>query len=267
MNLAIATMFRNDGPYLREWLEFHLLMGAEKFYLYHQGTSPAEDGWRGVLEPYIQRRIVDVKQWPYPFYYGDGRNAHIDANQDCIDRLKGQDGWLAFIDSDEFLFSPRCDTVTEALATLPQGWGAVGVHWMMFGSSGKLKWEDAPVIERFTWRQHDGLHFNHWCKSIVRLSDPELATCGSEHYFRTAAGTYDELGNPLMAEETRPYSSLLRLNHYFTKSREEWEQRHPDDRSGEVVPADEKRWIGVQSMDVDDRTIQRFLPQLKERLK
>jgi hypothetical protein len=266
MNLSIAMMFKRDAIYLREWLEFHRLIGVSKFYLYHQGTEPARDGWEKVLQPYIEQGIVDLKRWPYAFYHSEGRNAHIDANQDCIDRLKGKDGWLAFVDSDEFLFSPRYDTVTEALSTLPESWGAVGVHWMMFGSSGKQEWEDAPVIERFTWRPHEGLHFNNWVKSIVRLNDPLLATIGSEHLFRTSGGTYDEQGRLLTTEETTPCSSLLRLNHYFTKSRKEWEERHPEDFSGEVIPRDEKRWA-VQSMDVDDRTIWKFLPQLRERMK
>ena len=268
MNLSVCTMFRNDALYLREWIEFHRIVGVSKFYLYHQGSEESQDGWHEVLRPYIEQGIVDLKRWPYPFYHSNGRNAHIDANQDCIDRLKGQDGFLAFIDSDEFLFSPRYDTVTEALSTLPEHWGGVGVHWMMFGSSGKEEWEDAPVIERFTWRPGENVtSYNRWSKSIVRLSDPDLATIGSEHLFRTRGGTYDEQGRILDSEETQPCSSLLRLNHYFTKSRKEWEDRHPPDFSGEVVPRNEDRWAGVQAMDVDDRTIWKFLPKLKEMMK
>lgn len=266
MKLQACLLFRADGAYLREWVEFHSLMGFERFYLYHQGTNPPEDGWREVLQPYIERGIVDLKEWPYPFFYGAGRNAHIDANQDCIDRLKGQDGWLAFIDSDEMLFSPRYDTVSEALGTLPDTWGAVAVHWMMFGSGGKMVWEDAPIIERFTWRPSESNPYNYWSKSIVRLNDPQLATMGSEHVFRTEGGTYDEKGKAITAEEMPPCSSLLRINHYFTKSRAEWEARHPPDFSGEVIPRSEDRWAWVQEMHTDDRTIWKFLPALKERL-
>lgn len=260
-------MFRNDALYLREWIEFHLLMGVGRFYLYHQGTSTPEDGWREVLHPYVERRIVDVKEWPYRCHHSGGRNAQIDANQDCIDRIKGQKGWLALIDSDEFLFSPRYETVTEALATLPQTCGAVGVHWMMFGSSGKQEWEDAPVIERFTWRPNESLPYNRMYKSIVRLDDAALSTLGSEHHFQTSGGTINEDGTPLLDREAPPRSSILRLNHYFTKSRKEWEQRHPIDTSSETWGRDENRWLWVQAMDVDDRTIQRFLAALKERLK
>lgn len=239
------------------------MMGVSKFYLY---SRFAEGDWSPVLQPYIDRGIVDLTEWPYPAYYGDGRCAQIDANQHCIDRLKGQDGWLAFIDSDEFLFSPKYDTITEALATFPKTWGAVGAHWMMFGSSGRKEWSPDPVIERFTWRPADYCFYNWWYKSIVRLDDPDLGTLGSRERFRTARGTFNEEGTPLTGDEHPHRSAILRLNHYFTKSREEWEKRHPIDNSGETHGREEKRWSDVQSMDVDDRTIQRFLPGLKRRL-
>lgn len=220
-----------------------------------------------VLRPYIEKGIVDVTDWPYPCHYGAGRNAQIDANQHCIDRLKGQDGWLAMIDTDEMLFSPRYATVTEALDSFEWPLGAIGVHWMMFGSSGKQKWEDAPVIERFTWRPAESNPYNRMYKCIVRLDDPDLSTVGSEHHFATKLGTYNEDGDPLTDREANHRSSILRLNHYFTKSRQEWEDRHPHDASGETWGRDENRWDWVQAMDVDDRTIQKFLPALKERLK
>ena len=139
---------------------------------------------------------------------------------------------------------------------------------MMFGSSGKKQWEDAPEIERFTWRINESAtSYSRWYKSIVRLNDPGLNTQGSEHLFQTILGTYDEKGMPLTTEKSRHRSSLLRINHYFTKSRAEWKQRHPIDKTGETIPRKEKRWSSVQSMDVDDRTILRFLPELKERMK
>jgi len=31
--VAICAFVKNEAPYLREWLDFHLLMGVEKFYL------------------------------------------------------------------------------------------------------------------------------------------------------------------------------------------------------------------------------------------
>ena len=125
------------------------------------------------------------------------------------------------------------------------------------------------MIERFTWRPLESNYFNRWYKSIVRLDDPDLNTLGSTHRYRTKGGTFNEFGRhsdlPTM---NHPHtSSFLRLNHYFTKSRPEWEARHPVEQDGVTYFRDEKRWFDVQAKDVDDRTVQRFLPALKERLK
>jgi hypothetical protein len=263
MKLSVCAMFQNEGRYIREWIEFHLLQGVEQFYLYNRNS---EDDTLSLLQPYIARGIVDLKHWPRPGRALDGREALIDAHQDCIDRFRGAQEWCAMIDTDEFLFPLRHNTVAEVLERTPEHWGAVGVHWMVFGAGEETAWRDAPVIERFTLRPSESNDFNRWYKSIVRLSDPDLATLGSTHRFRTRGGTFNENGFPLLGNENDPASSHLRLNHYFTKSRPEWEERHPLRQDGIDYERDERRWIDVQARDVDDRTIQRFLPALKRRL-
>jgi hypothetical protein len=48
--------------------------------------------------------------------------------------------WMAFIDGDEFLFSPNHDTMDEALKQYVEDKiSAIGVYWACFGSSGHLK--------------------------------------------------------------------------------------------------------------------------------
>lgn len=37
--LAVCAIFKDEAAYLREWLDFHLLMGVEHFYLYDNGSS------------------------------------------------------------------------------------------------------------------------------------------------------------------------------------------------------------------------------------
>lgn len=264
MKLSISTMFNNEALYLLEWIEFHLLVGVEKFYLYSRLST---DNSNEVLRPYVERGIVDVKEWPYPVYHSNGREALIDVHQDIIDRLRGRQEWLALINTDEFLFSPRYDTVPEAIAALPQGWGSsIGVHWMMFGSSGLTEYDDRPVIERFTKRPLESNYFNRWYKSIARMDDPDLNTLGTSHRNRTRWGTYNGNGDLLTEDEHLHTSSLLRLNHYFTKTRAEWEARHPLHQDGVDYDRDERRWADVQDMAVDDRTIWKHLPELKRRL-
>src|ERR1700674_1155687 len=59
--LSACAIFRNEAPYLEEWLVFHLGVGVEHFYLYENRST---DDFRGVLAPFLERRIVSLVDWP-----------------------------------------------------------------------------------------------------------------------------------------------------------------------------------------------------------
>ena len=37
--LAASTIYRDDAEYLPEWIEFHRLVGVERFFLYDNGST------------------------------------------------------------------------------------------------------------------------------------------------------------------------------------------------------------------------------------
>lgn len=49
--LSIVCMALNEGPYIKEWIEYHKLVGVERFYFYDNGSN---DNTREILEPYIR---------------------------------------------------------------------------------------------------------------------------------------------------------------------------------------------------------------------
>ena len=59
--LAICAIAKNEGPYFKEWIEWHLNHGVDKFYIYDNEST---DDTKSILEPYIKRGIVDYKYWP-----------------------------------------------------------------------------------------------------------------------------------------------------------------------------------------------------------
>ncbi len=60
MPWTICAIFRNEAPYLREWLEFHLLQGAERVYLYN---NRSDDDFLSVLAPYLADGVVRLIEW------------------------------------------------------------------------------------------------------------------------------------------------------------------------------------------------------------
>ena len=123
--LTACLNFRNAAPYLAEWIEFHLLVGFEHFYLYNNNS---QDAYKAVLEPYIAAEVVSLFEWPVS-------PAFPQSYEHCISNHQHEARWIAFLDDDEFLFPTTRSDLRKVLRDYER-YAAVGVHWMVFGSSG-----------------------------------------------------------------------------------------------------------------------------------
>jgi len=95
--LAIAAMFQNEGPYIKEWIEYHRMVGVDHFWLYNDAST---DNWHEVLAPYISEGVVEVVDWPSGSFL-NFINTQWRAAIDAIEKANGCAKWLAFIDIDE----------------------------------------------------------------------------------------------------------------------------------------------------------------------
>ena len=255
MHLAVCAIFRNEAPYLREWIEFHRLVGVQRFHLYQ---NRSDDDYASVLQPYVNEGLVELTEWPRQ------PPCQLEAYRDFISRYSGKPWWVAFIDCDEFLFSPSCATVSEALEMIARPeWGAVGVNWMCFGASG----QDAPapglVTERFTVRPADNFPPNRHIKSIVRMERIE-STCRNPHHFKVRGGTFGESGQEITgAFSSAPHHSLLRIHHYHTKSRQEYLNRIARGNADGAPNRSPAEFDGYQAPEIEDLSAWRFLPTVK----
>jgi hypothetical protein len=207
--LSICATYRDEAPYLREWIEFHRLVGVERFLLYDNGSR---DDHRAVLAPYVESGIVVIHDWPvFP--------GQVEAFDHCVSEHRHDSRWIAFVDVDEFLFSPTGRPLPELLAGYEQ-WPGVGVNWALFGSSGHDSPPGGLVIEAYDSRSAGTLS-NRYIKSIV---DPtRVAHAGNAHYFVfDHQSTVDENEYPIRGMLTKSVSfERLRINHYFTRSEQE----------------------------------------------
>src|SRR3954447_16807791 len=96
IGLAVCAIFRDQARYLAEWVSFHRIQGAERFYLYDNRST---DDWQVELRPEIEAGIVEVTHFPFV-------PAKARAYEDCLRRHGDEARCIAFIDVDEFLFSP-----------------------------------------------------------------------------------------------------------------------------------------------------------------
>jgi len=210
--LSICAIYRNEARYLEEWLEFHRLVGVERFFLYNNRST---DDHLEVLAPYVDDGTVVWRDWPmFP-----GQREAFDR---CLADHRDESRWIAFIDLDEFLFSPTRRLLPEVLTRFEEHPGVV-VNMIYYGTSGHETPPPGLAIENYTRRLRLDRPRNRAVKSIV---DPRrtVRIGHVSHYFIYAdhAKAVDENFRAMHGHATREVSAgLLRINHYLTRSQRE----------------------------------------------
>lgn len=158
-DICICSTFKNEAKFLEEWIEYHLVVGVDRFYLYNNNS---EDNYIDVLAPYIERGIVTLIEWPY-------NHAQMEAYQDCYSKCKDEANWLVFIDLDEFVCPLNTDSLRSWLVSMRK-YPGIAIYWRQFGSSGKLIHDSNKlVIEQYNqcWEK-----FSIYTKMICNMDFP-----------------------------------------------------------------------------------------------
>ncbi len=138
--VSICGIFKNEAKYLREWIEFHRIVGVEHFYLYNNFSS---DNYMEILQPYIDSKVVTLIDWPH-------QKGQALAYNHCLQNFKDQTSWLGFIDLDEFVVPNKYDNVSEWLKKHEKQPMAF-VYWKFFASGGNVTENNkALVSETYT---------------------------------------------------------------------------------------------------------------------
>jgi len=255
-------MYRDHAEYLREWIEFHRLVGVDRFFLYNNESS---DDHREVLAPYIEQGVVVVHEWPTPASVERGVPWNlIGAFDDCLAKHRDDSRWITFIDIDEFLFSPDGTQLRELLHGY-EDYSGVSVTRLDFGSSGHETQPAGLVIESYLHRRSYGDGELEWTKSIL---DPKRTVrCENAHVFDHIDGWgVDVNKDPVPRPPPGPipvHLEPLRINHYLTKSEEEYRRKLDRWQAAGWPNEPGPGWMEVLTAEFDDAIV-RYVPALRE---
>lgn len=154
--LAVCAIAKNEGPYFKEWIEWHLAHGVDQFFIY---DNESNDGTREILEPYIERGVVDYKYWP-------GYRMQLAAYDHCLEHHRFDSRWIAFIDLDEFIVPVKDATIPDFLKRF-EAFPAVEINWLVYGSGGNKEKSNEDVMKRFRFHSLPDHYLNRHVKSIV----------------------------------------------------------------------------------------------------
>jgi Glycosyltransferase family 92 len=261
--LGACTIYRNNAEYLAEWIEVHRLIGFERFFLYDNGST---DDHLDVLAPYVEEGLATVHEWPMPFLGRQGRvGAIIQAFEHCLGEHRDDARWIAFLDLDEFMFSPTGRPLTELLPEYEEFPG-VGVGRAEFGPSGHVTRPEGLVIENYTRRQRVRPDARGPIKTVL---DPTRAVrCLGAHHFVYREGVpVDEHKRPIVdAGRTAviPISfDRFQVNHYWAKSREEMQRKHALWRETGSIRA-QADFVRDSAYPVADEALAAYAPAARE---
>lgn len=237
--LGVVAIMKNEGPYLREWIEFHKMMGVDKFFLY---DNESNDDTKDILQPYIKSGLVEYNWFP-------GQKMQLPAYYDCVSRHKLDTKWLAIFDLDEYIVPVKHKTVKDFLETVKPDVAQVIIDWVIFGSNGHEKRPNGLVLENYTMRAK-----RNWLyKSII---NPRLAMGLNCHEHDVAGKTIE------------PNINVIRMHHYHCKSWAEYVLKRSRGDAWNGNAAGDKKYQRAcfdehDKNDVFDGSALRFVPKLK----
>lgn len=263
--VSICAIFKDEGQYLEEWIEFHLIVGIEHFYLYNNGSS---DNYIQVLKPYIDNNIVTLIDYP-------GKQMQMKAYEHAISNFRNETKWLGFIDLDEFVVPLKNTNVYEVLREFNNKAPSVLIYWKVFGSSGLMERDDNKlVVEQFLLsypkladigkcfyntdyeyafnsERNSLLHHVLWCRSGNNLLPPVNL------HNHVSFGGYNIIDS---------YSLPIQINHYVTKSYKDYyyKTNGKTDVYYENNPRKTEQFFKIDNRcTVQDFSATRFLVKLK----
>ncbi|MEM1065309.1 MAG: glycosyltransferase family 2 protein [Pseudomonadota bacterium] len=223
---------RNEGPYILEWLAHHRALGIDSALVFSNACDDGSDhlldllGAAGVVHHVRHAPRGKSIQW-----------AALRAARDHPAYTSAD--WALALDCDEFVNIRNGRANLPALLDANAGTDAIALPWRLFGSDGRMRFEDRPVTKRFRRAAPEGMLFpaaSRFFKSLYNARAGAFARPGVHRPKTRASSTprwRDGAGRALGAEfagdDARillpPHhadGSVVQINHYSLKSAEEF---------------------------------------------
>lgn len=259
--LACVSIFKNENTYLEEWLEYHLIVGVNHFYLYDDDGSPEA---RTLLQPYVERGQVTRHSWTHfdgtrydrPTPFGQRNKNHM-AFGHAAQHYRNYCSWMMKLDIDEFLMPTNPEgSLIPALERLDaRRVKGVKVPRYNFGDNGHRTRPRGLVCESYTRRE--ATPSNHKDLANARFLSSNRR-CNSAHRWH-----HRLLGRGHLIPEDEV--TELQLNHYYTKSLEEYLTRQNTSR-GRRQTEERFRERNATRNEFEDRGMLKYVPEIKRRL-
>lgn len=243
--LSLCLICKDENQYLQEWVDYHILAGVERFYIY---DNDSQIPVRETLAEYIQKGWVVVMEI-------HGRPKQLNAYDHCISVFGKQSRWIGFIDTDEYLVPKKTLDLKDVLKEYEE-FGGLAVSSYFFGSNGHRTPPPGGQIISYRMRADEAFVENKLVKSIVQPEKILFAHTPHDFIYQQDAFGVNEEKKFLDNQAFPHHSAVIQLNHYYCRSLAEIDQKISRGRGDTTAAWKRNRFDATNTMSVyEDTTI------------
>ena len=259
--IAISVIVKDEAPYIEEWVEYYKLIGIDKIYLY---DNDSQDKIRDRIKSDIESGYI-----VYQTIHGKVRQN--DAYNKALWQARKDHFYLLVIDADEFLFAKDANADLMKLVKFRfdtgNDIGGVAFNWLIFGSSNHNRKQQGLVTQTFVNRSYYNFEINKHVKTLV---NPYVVAGFLNPHFPMYISNYHSVnvnGNLVEGPFSEPIKDpVFRLNHYFTKSKEEFARKRSRGMADNLNIRDMNQFEEHDKNDVFDDSMKRYQKELEKNL-
>jgi hypothetical protein len=214
-DMTICCIVKDENIYLKEWIEYHLKIGVQHFYIYDNDSKvPVSETLRetGLAEV---ATVINVS----------GRAKQVVAYNDCLIRNRANSKWIGFIDADEYIVPKSTKGDLRALLKDFEEFGGLGINWLVFGSNGHTKRTNLPQLQRFVMRSEESFPVNRHVKVIVQTKYVKRSIGAHLFSFVAPYSAVNEMGKKITTSYSDVSVEKIQINHYYCRSLEEYKDK------------------------------------------
>ncbi|MFT9191104.1 MAG: glycosyltransferase family 2 protein [Liquorilactobacillus sp.] len=253
-DLSIVIILKNEAPYIREWLAYYISIGVEHFYIY---DNDSQDDLKKIIASF--KDMVT-----YIRFSGTARQ--MDAYNDALNRYGSYSRYMGFLDADEFIYLKGEQLSFVNLLNdyfIDPHVGGFVINWQIFGSSFLKKKPQGLLTNNFVYRAQKNFEKNFHIKSVVDprkvagfLNDPHGAFYLPGYY--AVNEKKQEVDGPFSQSVN---TDRVQINHYFTKSEEEFIQKKARGRATKNSQRTMQDFVDHDKNDVFDDSMRAYNQQ------
>lgn len=209
---SVCLLIKDENEYLEEWIKHYVGLGIDHVYIYDNGNVERVSEVIATLPESLQAKLTVID-------YHDAHTSTLqqDVYMHFLDNYGRDTRWVGFLDSDEFVeLTDGSASINELLAKY-EDHGSLYMGWVVYNANGQEVKTDGAVQERFTTEVPEPKNhiFNQTGKEFMQ---PYKVRSLYRYHPAFINGNQKYLNENWNKD-------IAVVNHYYTKSLEEWRQK------------------------------------------